>query len=162
MRRVLPVAILAVAALAGCGQSNPELIPQSNADALTQTADKIDAACGKQDRSEARAQVRLIRREIDALPRKVNARLKENLQAWVEQIESRIPVDCKDEATPTPTPTETETPTDTPAPTDTPTQAPTKAPPQTPPPAATETAAPTEAPTDVPSAVPTTTPVPAP
>ena len=41
MRRVLLLVLgLAAASAAGCGQSNPELIPQSNAEALKQTADE--------------------------------------------------------------------------------------------------------------------------
>ena len=58
MRRLPLLLVLVVAVLAGCGQSNPDLIPQSNAQALTQTADKIQAACTDADRSEARAQIR--------------------------------------------------------------------------------------------------------
>jgi predicted small lipoprotein YifL len=153
----LTLLVLAVAALAGCGQSNPDLIPASNAQALQQTADKITQACSNEDRSEARAQVRLAQREIEGLPRGVDPDLKKNLQAWIDQIQSRITQDCRAAATPTPTAAETPTeaptqepsatPTDTPtqAPTDTPTPAPTQAPTETPP------AVPTEAPTAVPT-----------
>ena len=102
MRR-LPLLVLVVAALAGCGQSNPDLIPASNAQALQQTADKIQQACTDEDRSEARAQIRLAKREIDGLPRTVDAELKQNLQDWIDRIESRISDDCRAEATPTPT-----------------------------------------------------------
>ena len=104
MTRVPPLVLgwLAVVFLAGCGQSNPELIPQANADTLQQTADNIQAACEADDRSEARAQIRLALREIDALPRTVDSELKQNLEAWIEQIRERIPRDCRAEATPTP------------------------------------------------------------
>jgi predicted small lipoprotein YifL len=158
MRRVPPLVpgVLAVAALAGCGRSGPDLIPQSNAQALQQTADRIAAACSSEDRSEARAQVRLAEREIDALPRAVDRRLVENLQAWVDRIHSRIPVDCRAEETPAPTATATataaETPTATPSATGTPTETATRTPTATP----TETA--TAAPTESATPVPTTTP----
>src|SRR4051794_31185019 len=123
MRRVAPLVLGILAALAaGCGQSNPKLIPQTNADALQKTADNIQAACEEKDRSEARKQVRLAESEIAALPRAVDARLRDNLQEWVDRIQSRIGDDCKDEATPTPT--ATDTPTE--APTQTATAAPTR------------------------------------
>jgi outer membrane biosynthesis protein TonB len=156
MRR-LTLLVLAVAALAGCGQSNPDLIPASNAQALLQTADKIVQACSNEDRSEARAQVALAQRELDGLPRTVDPDLRKNLQDWIGQIQRRITQDCRAAATPTPSATETptEAPTQEPSatPTETPTQTPTAAPTEAPTQAPTEapTAAPTEAPTQVPT-----------
>src|ERR1700754_4576077 len=108
MRRAMPIVVLAAAVLAGCGQSNPELIPQANADTLQSTADKIQAACDAKDRSTARSGVPNAQREIDALPRTVDEGLKKNLQEWVEQIQSRISRDCRDEEEASPTPTATE------------------------------------------------------
>jgi predicted small lipoprotein YifL len=147
--------VLVVAALAGCGQSNPDLIPESNAQALAATADKIQSACTDADRSEARAQIRSAERQIDQLPRTVDSKLKRNLQDWVERIQSRIGDDCQAEETPTPEATETETPeatetataTETPAETETPTETPTATATAT----ATATEAPTEAPTEPPA-----------
>ena len=149
MRRLLPLLVLLVALVAGCGQSNPELIPQSNADALTATADKIRTACDAADRTVARREIRNAQREIDALPGRVSRKLRRNLEDWVQQIRDRITADCQgDEPADTPTPTATET--ETAAPTETAT--------------ATETAAPTEsateAPTDTPTAAPTDTAAP--
>ena len=43
MRR-LPLLVLVVAVLAGCGQSNPDLIPQRNAETLREIADRIQEA----------------------------------------------------------------------------------------------------------------------
>ncbi len=156
MRRVSPTVLgaLAVAALAGCGQSNPDLIPSSNAQALQQTADRIRAACTEADRSEARAQIRLAEREIDALPRRVDPKLKQNLRDWIEQIQGRIAEDCQAEEEPTPEATETEA-----APTETPTETapdPTPTATATEPPVETATAAPTEpaAPPEEPTATP--------
>jgi predicted small lipoprotein YifL len=155
MRRLL-LGVLVAAALAGCGQSNPALLPQSNAQALQATADKIQAACTAKDRTEARSQIRSAERQLDQLPRAVDPQLKQNLQDWIDRIQSRITDDCRAEQTATPTPTETatEAPTQTATPTETPTQAPTEAPTQAP--TATPTAAPTEAPTESPA--PTSTP----
>jgi hypothetical protein len=152
MRR-LPVLVLVVAALAGCGSSNPELIPQSNAQALSDTADKIQAACTDADRSEARAQVRSAERQLDQLPRAVDAKLKKNLQDWIDRIQSRITQDCQAEETPTPEPTETETPTatETATATATPTETATETATATETPTATATEAPTEAPTEPPA-----------
>jgi outer membrane biosynthesis protein TonB len=163
MRRSAPLVLgLVVALLAGCGQSNPKLIPQSNADALNQTADAIQAACSQHDTSEARKQAKLAANEIAELPRTVDADLRDNLDAWIEQIRKRISDDCKAEETPTPSPAETATEAPTESPTQAPTETPTKAPTETPTQAPTDTPteAPTEAPTQAPTEAPTTTPVP--
>src|SRR4051812_49410566 len=153
MRRSAPLVLGIVAVLAaGCGQSNPKLIPQTNADALNQTADAIQAACAKHDKTEVRKQLELADSEIAELPRAVDADLRDNLSAWVSQIRKRVASDCKAEetATPSPTDTPTEAPTEAPtqAPTETPTQAPTKTPTQAP--TETATQAPTQAPTEAP------------
>src|SRR3954469_2523069 len=152
MRRVPPIVlgVLIVVSLAGCGKTNPALIPQSNADALQQTADRIAAACAGADRSEARAQVRNAEQEIQALPSAVDDRLVANLEDWVNRIQTRIGTDCQAEATPTPSATETATETATP--TETPTETSTATPTETATPTATATATPTAtapaAPTD--------------
>ena len=158
MRRCLaPLVLVAAAVLAGCGQSNPDFIPQSNADAMTQTADKIQAACDDQDRTTARRELRSLDQQIDQLPSTVDQTLRENLEAWAKHIREQVPSDCKAEETPTPSPTEapTEAPTETasPEPTETPTEPPTEAPTEAPTPAPTDTAAPPEPPVE-----PTTTP----
>src|SRR5882757_5004476 len=104
MKRLLILALPIV--LAACGQTNPELIPQSNAQALQKTADRVDDACTSGDRSTARAAIRDARQQIDALPRAVSAELKTNLTDWVDQINGRIGDDCQGKATPTPSPAE--------------------------------------------------------
>jgi carbohydrate-binding DOMON domain-containing protein len=149
---ILVLGALAAASLAGCGQSNPALIPKSNAQALQQTADRIIDACSKRDRSTARAQVRLAQREIDGLPRTVDQQLIQNMQAWLSRIQSRIPTDCADAATPTPTATQAPTQTPTATATDTPSATPTDTP------TAAPTDTPTPAPTDTPTAAPTASP----
>jgi TolA-binding protein len=161
MRR-LPLLVLVVAVLAGCGQSNPDLIPQSNAQALAETADKLQAACTDADRSEARAQIRSAERQIDQLPRAVDSKLKRNLQDWIDRIQSRIGDDCQAEETPTPEATQTETetpaPTETATATETPTETATATPTDTA--TATATATATEAPTEAPTEPPVETATP--
>ena len=49
--------LLAVIPLAGCGQENPELIPQTRASALTSTIDEINSACDANDPDKAKAAV---------------------------------------------------------------------------------------------------------
>jgi hypothetical protein len=134
MRR-LPLLVLALVCLAGCGRTNTALLPQSDADALKATADRIQAACDAHDRSTARDEIRNAEREINELPSAVSGRLVTNLQDWIDHIQSRLTDDCREAATPTPTPTNTPTPTPTPTPTETATPVPTA------------TATPTEAPT---------------
>jgi hypothetical protein len=138
------------------------MLRQSNADALTQTADRLQAACDGQDREEAQNQVDQATQEIEELPSGTSTRLVANLKQWVAHIEARIDHDCKAAATPVPTatktpaPTATPTPTPTPTPTATPTPTPTATPTPTPTPTVTETATPTPT---VPTA-PTETPTP--
>jgi hypothetical protein len=126
--------LVAALALSGCGQQNPKLIPQLNANALSATADKIASACTAGDRAQAEAAVVAARQQIEALPRKVDSRLRRRLTSWTRHIESRIAQDCKKQAAPAPTPSNT--PSATPA---TPTSTPTPTPTNTPTPTATST-----------------------
>ena len=131
--------LLAVIPLAGCGQENPELIPQTRASALTSTIDEINSACDANDTDKAKAAVEAANQQVSELPRRVDTELKSNLRQWLRHIDDRIDEDCakaEEEETPTPAPTQTETP--TPEPTETPTPEPT----ETPTPEPTETATP--------------------
>jgi cell division septation protein DedD len=150
MRR-LPLLVLGILLLAGCGRSDPALIPQSNAQALQQSADKIQSACDDQDRGAAHDAVRNVRHEIDELPSTVDAGLVTNLKQWVNHISDRISQDCQAEATPTPTPSATSTATETSTPTASPTSTPT----------ATRTATATPSPTATATATSTATSTPA-
>jgi cytoskeletal protein RodZ len=149
MKRLLLLALPIV--LAACGQSNPHLIPQSNAQALQNTADKVSAACATGDRSTARQAIRDARQEIDALPTAVSASLRKNLSDWVDQISRGVSSECKAKATATPTETATEAPTDTPTATSTPTATATASPTRTPTATPTATASPAPTPTVTPS-----------
>jgi cell division septation protein DedD len=145
-RLLLPVlGLLAALLLAGCGQQNKKLIPQTNAGALSATADKIARACADGDQTAAAAAVVTARQQISELPSTVDASLTRRLDQWVRHIDNRLDTDCQAQATPTPTPTETPTPAQTPTATKTPTPTPTK------------TATPTPTPTTTPTATPTAT-----
>jgi hypothetical protein len=145
---LLVLGLIAGLALTGCGQQNPKLIPQLNANALNATADRIASACAAGDRAQAEAAVVAARQQIEALPRKVDSRLRRRLTSWTRHIESRIPQDCKKQATPTPSPANTpNTPTPTPTPTETPTPTPTNTPTPTSTPTATATPTATSTPT---------------
>jgi cell pole-organizing protein PopZ len=148
MKRLLLLALPVV--LAACGQTNPNLIPQANAQTLQSLADRIAAACANGDKTEARSALSQASQTIEALPRTVDAGLKSNLDDWVGQISGRISKDCQAAApTDTATPTETPTPTETATPTDTPTPTATASP--------TDTPTPTETPTPTDTATPTAT-----
>jgi outer membrane murein-binding lipoprotein Lpp len=131
MFRLLPLGAALVAAmlLSACGGSNPKLIPQDRADRLSSLADQIAQRTEDHKCASAQSALRRARSEAAELPRRVDRRLKRNLDAWLDQIGSRIPEDCKpkasatpaETATATPTPTATESPTPTPTPTASPT-----------------------------------------
>jgi len=126
--------LLAAVPLAGCGQDNPKLIPQTRATALASNVDAIKAACDNGDTAKAKAAVTAANQQVSELPRKVDVKLRKNLQDWLTHIGDRIDQDCKAKETPTPTatPSATETPSPTPTPTETPTPTPTETPTPTP------------------------------
>jgi hypothetical protein len=130
--RLLALGPLLAALVAGCGQSNPALIPATRASALNATADQITQACDAHDTIKAKAAVAAANRQVSALPRKTDASLRQNLRDWLTHISDRVDRDCKEQAstTPTATPSATDTPTPSPSPspTETPTQTPTPSP----------------------------------
>jgi len=150
MPRRRPLALgllLAAIPLAGCGSDNPELIPQSRASALASTADEITAACDAHDTAKAKAAVTAANQQVSELPRRVDAKLRRNLQEWLSHIDDRVDRDCKAEEKATPSPTATETETETPTPTRSPSPSPSPSPTAT----ETATASPTETATASPS-----------
>jgi hypothetical protein len=126
-RTALRVALALAAAtlVAGCGQTNPRLIPQDRSDTLVASVDRIESACASGNADEAQAQLSEAKLQVNELPRAVDDRLQQNLLDWLNQIGRRLDNDCKADETPTATPTATETPapteTATPEPTETPT-----------------------------------------
>jgi hypothetical protein len=135
---LLGLALAAALSLSACGGSDPKLIPPDRADRLTATLDQVARRTGDEDCSGAQSALRRARNQVAELPRRVDRRLRANIGAWLDQIASRIPEDCKPKQAETPAPTATAAPTETPSPT--------------------ETATPTETPT--PSATPTATSTP--
>jgi hypothetical protein len=144
-RSPLLAAGLCALVLAGCGSENTALIPQDDADQLTQLVSDASEASAAGECDRARQAVREAERQLSGLPRKTSERLKQNLKDWLDYLDGRIERDCKapePEKTATPEPTETETPspTETPTPTETPspTETPTPTETATPEPSATE------------------------
>src|SRR5215213_1978 len=121
MFRLLPLgtALVAALVLSACGGSNPKLIPQDRADRLTRVADQIAQRTSDHRCTAALSALRRARNQVADQPRPVDRRLKANLNAWLDQIGSRVPADCKPKASRTPAETATA------APTEAPTQAPT-------------------------------------
>jgi monoamine oxidase len=121
--------LLCAVALAGCGQENPRLLRQSDADQLSNKVDEVSQLVSSGDCAEARDAVDEAKQMVTELPRSTSQRLRQNLSDWLDHLDERVPRDCetKQEQTPTPTPSATETPTATPTrtPTETPTQTPT-------------------------------------
>jgi hypothetical protein len=129
-----------VVMLIGCGSQNDALIPQSDADRLTELVSTAGDASDAGDCVRAQRAVSDAQRQLAALPRKTDKRLKQNLADWLDYLDGRIADECeaKPEKTAEPSPTETpETPTATPSPTETP--APTETPTATATPAPTTT-----------------------
>ncbi len=159
-RRGVSLLALAITLLvAGCGQANPKLIPQTEAGKLTAAVDAIQQACAGGDAGAVRSGVQQAGDLVDGLNRKVDSGLKQNLHGWLDQISKRAGRDCggaKPQKTPTPTPTPTPTatatataaPTVTETPTPTPTASPTPTPTATESPTATPTATATATPPD--------------
>jgi|SRR5215210_5536686 len=130
MSRPLPLGLALAAALllSACGGSNPKLIPEDRADRLTSTVDQIAQRTSDEDCSGAQSALRRARTEVAELPRRVDRRLRRNLNDWLDQIAGRVPEDCKGSQEEAPTATETPTETATPSPTESPTNTPTPSP----------------------------------
>lgn len=137
---------LAALLLSGCGSDNPRMIDQRRAEALTATVDEIGQRTSDEDCDGAQGAVREAKNQVQELPRKVDSRLKDNLNEWLDHLDQQVPKDCKPKAEETPTATETPAETETPTPT--PTETPAETPTPTPTPTATET--PPPVPTEVP------------
>jgi hypothetical protein len=146
-RSPLVAAGLCALVLAGCGSQNSALIPQDDADQLTELVSQAGdlSAAGECDR--ARQAVKQAEQQLSGLPRKTSDRLKQNLQDWLDYLDGRIARECKE-----PEPEETATPeatvTETAAPTET----------ASPSPEPTETASPSPEPTETATPAPTSTP----
>jgi len=141
-RSLLLGLLLATVPLAGCGSDNPELIPSTRASALSSTVDEIKAACDAGNTAKAKAAVTTANQQVSELPRRVNAKLRRNLQDWLAHIGDRVDQDCKQDETPSPTATATATATETETPTPTETETPTPTKTATPSPTETATATP--------------------
>jgi hypothetical protein len=134
-RSSLLAAGLGALVLAGCGSENAALIPQNDADQLTALVAEAGDASAAGDCARAARAVTEAERQLSGLPRKTDARLKQNLKDWLDHLAGRIESDCEEpepdetatpsptDATPTPSPTPTETA--TPVPTETATPEPT-------------------------------------
>ena len=145
MHRFLALGLaLAAMLLSGCGSSNPHMIDQTRAEALSATVDQIAQRTDAEDCEGAQGAVREAKNQVSELPKSVDSRLKGNLTDWLDHIAVEVPKDCQAKPAKTPTPTQTPDQTETPTPTQTPDQ--------------TETPTPTPTPTDTPTPAPTDTP----
>ncbi len=108
--------LLCALALAGCGQENPRLLRQSDADRLSNKVDEVSQLVSDGECSQARDSVDEAKQLVTELPRSTSQRLRQNLTDWLDHLDERVPRDCetKQQATPTATPTATATPTETP------------------------------------------------
>jgi hypothetical protein len=136
MRVFLAFTLIAAALAAGCGEDNRALIPEDRAQAMLDSADRVESACADEDASAAREAADELAAQVNELPRRVDDQLQDNLRQWAEHVAGRIDRDCepREEETPTATATPEPTETATPEPTETATPEPT------------ETAVPTEVP----------------
>ncbi|MET0684712.1 MAG: hypothetical protein ABW060_05315 [Solirubrobacteraceae bacterium] len=105
----------------GCGSENKALIPQANADQLVSLVQDAGSASASGDCDGARDSVQEAQLELNGLPRRTDADLKQNISEWLDHLDREIEQNCgkDEEPTPTPTPSPTETPTPTPTPTPT-------------------------------------------
>jgi hypothetical protein len=132
--------VLVALLLGGCGNQNPHLLRQPDADRLSNTTDQVAQLVSDHDCAGANKAVQDAQNQVTELPRSTSQRLRQNLSDWYDHLAARVRSDCT-EATPTPTPTPSATETATETPTETPTK--TATPTATP----TQTATPTETPT---------------
>jgi hypothetical protein len=136
---LLGLALAAALFVTACGGTNPKLIPEDRAQRLKDSVDLVAQRVDDEKCSGAKDALRRARNEVSELPRKLDNRLRDNLNEWLDQIGSKIDDDCKPAKTPTPSATETPTQTETPTATSTATKTPTETPTATKTPTATAT-----------------------
>ena len=102
-RRAIFCVLLAALLLAGCGQSNPALIPQSDADDLANTVDAVPGAVRSGDCEAARETVQQARGQVNDLPARVSDRLKRNLRQWLNHLDQEVVDTCEPATEETPT-----------------------------------------------------------
>jgi hypothetical protein len=119
-------ALVAALLTAGCGEDNPKLIPQGDADQLTALVDEAAQASAAGDCDRARRFVREAESSLAGLPRKTDRQLKRNVRDWLDHLDSAIADECgkQEEPTETATPSQTSTPTPSATATETPTPTP--------------------------------------
>jgi len=134
--RLLLAALLGVGAafLVACGERNT-LIPAGDAERIKQNLDAADEAVADEKCERAQRAVERAQEHAAELPRKVDSKLRQNLNAGLANLAARAQVQCRPKTTTTETtPTETATTpptTETPPTETTPTET---APPETTPP----------------------------
>ena len=88
-RRLRPLfAVLAVLALAGCGQETDErkFIAESRAERLGSALDRVQRDLQEGDCDRAASGVARVREEVADLPDRTDARLVSNLGEWVDHL----------------------------------------------------------------------------
>ena len=99
MVRRAVIALAAIAAVAGCGETNPRLIPADRSEALLASVDRIEEACANGDTREAAQAVSEAKLQVNELPRRVDDQLPQNLLDWLDRVDRRGGHDCAGEAT---------------------------------------------------------------
>jgi len=111
LRLLLP-ALLGVGAalLVACGERN-SLIPATDADRIKQNLDAVEEAVGDEKCERAQRAVERAQEHAAELPRRVDSKLRQNLNAGLANLAARAQVQCRPRTTTTTetTPTETAT-----------------------------------------------------
>lgn len=110
LRLLLP-ALLGVGAalLIACGERN-SLIPATDADRIKQNLDAVEEAVGDEKCERAQRAVERAQEHAAELPRRVDSKLRQNLNAGLANLAARAQVQCRPRTTTTETtPTETAT-----------------------------------------------------
>ena len=108
--RVLPIALVAVLGLSGCGaKENPALLTAGDAETLLARFDEAEEAVADGECNDARRALADAGRQVARLPERTSARLRRQLTEFVDHLEGEVADACEpkeEEKTPTPEPTE--------------------------------------------------------
>jgi hypothetical protein len=104
VRLILVAGLLSAFLLAACGEDSSNELRSGEAGTLRSTLTEVEQRVESQDCAGAGEQVAAFRSEVDELPQRVDADLRQALRSSADRLESLVANECTAEPAPTETP----------------------------------------------------------